>query len=265
MRRGRNQVGIDWFAIITLIVSIISGMFYGVIIAFLAGFARMSSIYDTNDVIFIYLIFFIGCFLPPPLALIADKNKRDIEALFFLGYMVFAPMITIFLFDSTSNSKDSNSTFFLILAIFILSIPFLFLFKNCYLWYKNKKLNKSQPIEKDLESTSKAKEELTIPINHPKELLNYKEKNENTNSLDEISDFIKCVSVGASVGVIVGAFTGFFVGGNMGASIGAIAGFFAGCITGVRVGSVKYAIAGAIAGIVAGFFMGIGISNSPFI
>ena len=135
------------FTMVVTIVYTLSLIFYGTImVVFLALWSFVDNNTYPKTILFLFVV--ILFFIPASLAIHAHKNKKDIEALFFLGYMVFAPMITIYLYlGSTNNIQDSNSTFFLILAIFILSIPFIFLFRNCYLWYRESKNNKTNAIE----------------------------------------------------------------------------------------------------------------------
>ena len=203
MVRTRKQVKTGWFIVIITIVSVIATFLYGFIATFFVAFVMYDENYHIYDIIFPYLIVFICCLFPLPIAIYAHINKRNIEKYFHLLYMIFAPLF--------------------IYLPFILCIPLLFVLRNCYLWYRNKKLNKLQVVEKDLEVSTKAIGEFTTQVNHSKDLIN----NEEVSNLEKLLGFIQCALVGALVGAIVGALVGATKCAIVGAIVGASARFFA--------------------------------------
>ncbi|MDE5603326.1 MAG: hypothetical protein K2I71_05350 [Helicobacter sp.] len=140
--RNKNYIKKDPFITFANTISFIATLCYGCIAIFSTLLMFSFKNAHTTDAILTCFIIFPCCF-SLPLAINAHINKKDVESLFFLGYMVFAPIATTFLYWGYIDNikKDSNSIFLLILDIFILCIPYLFLFRNCYLWYKDKKLN----------------------------------------------------------------------------------------------------------------------------
>ncbi|MDE5602693.1 MAG: hypothetical protein K2I71_02075 [Helicobacter sp.] len=89
-----------------------------------------------DENIFYFLCAFILFSFPLPLTIHAHIHKRTIEKYFHLLYMVFAPLLVY------PFMLPSKAIFFS-----ILSIPFIFLFRNCYLWYRESKNNKTNATE----------------------------------------------------------------------------------------------------------------------
>ena len=200
------------------------------------------------------------------------ENKRNIEKYIHLIYITFAPLLFFTFFDSTEDYFIPP----LYIVIFILTLPLFFLFKNLYLYYRNKRLNKLQLEERSLrEYITKIIEELTTLIKHPKDLVSNEEKYESVSSLDKIPDFIKCIIAGIIVGIVAGFSAGIIVDFSVGFIVGIVAGFLAGFLADTSAGSAKYAIVdtsigflvGAIAGLLASVFIDVfaGLLASVFI
>ncbi|TLE14995.1 hypothetical protein LS72_007695 [Helicobacter apodemus] len=130
------------FEVIATMVYFITILYYTLIEAALLFLDFLVNGHTTIVSVFIVLIFFIHLIFPLPLAIRAHKNKRNIKKYFHLCYMVFAPMLLVFFaYGYDTTTKDINSIVFLTMIIVILSIPPLFVLRNCYLWYRDKKVS----------------------------------------------------------------------------------------------------------------------------
>ena len=192
----------DTFITIANIISSIASLFYLLIASFFAVLILVFENTSINDIIFISLFIF-PCLFPLPLAINAHIYKRDIESIFHLGYMVFAPIIALFFYYGyIDNIKQDTSIFLLIMLIFILSLPYLFLLRNFYLWCRNVRLNK--------ERKHKCIKGLVRILNTP--------------------DVTLSGIVGSTIGGIAGGIAGATVNGMVSDGISVIAGVIAGIV-----------------------------------
>ncbi len=123
---------------------------YGLINMFCMGMSLFQDHITYFDVILIYSPLLIYFLLPLPLTIHAHINKRNIEKYFHLLYMVFAPLLLLFLYYGYDTAtKDIDSIVFLTMIIVILSIPLLFVLRNCYLWYRDHKRKQAIREDKD--------------------------------------------------------------------------------------------------------------------
>ncbi len=193
--------GFMWFEVIVIIIWGITAFFYGSIGGVLWVLLHIVPNNRVDDnIFFFFLVFFIYLAFPLPLAIKAHKNKRNIEKYFHLFYMVFAPILFLLLYENYNNAtKDIDSIVFLTMIIFILSISFLFLLRNLYLWYRDSKDKRNLK-----ESTIITKEEILIR---------------------KITGTIMGMSIGGAIGASIGGIIGISaIGAMLGAMLGTIAG-----------------------------------------
>ena len=111
----------------------ITELFIGVILS-----SRNTTTYF--DMFLLYPSVFTYFFLPIILAIHAHINKNYGEKYIHILYMIFAPLIPIFL------AVNGNSLFFLFI-ILVPYIPLLFVLKNLYLWHRQYKKEKKNKIK----------------------------------------------------------------------------------------------------------------------
>lgn len=120
--------------LITFVIHLFIMLFFRVLITYCVECATY------GDIISNYLLYPIYLSLPLPLAIYAYINKREIEAIFHLGYMIFAPIIFFYILSSNSYEYDFNSIFTKTSIIFLIP-PLFFVLKNWYLSYREYRNN----------------------------------------------------------------------------------------------------------------------------